>query len=123
MALQLLALPREIGLPPESGKPIKASFGRFGPYIAHEGAYASLDSPEEVFSVGINRAVTLLAERKSKGGGFKRGGQALKELGPHPESKSVIKVMKGRYGPYVSDGKINATLPRDSDPMSVTMDE
>jgi len=123
MALQLLALPREIGLHPETGKPIKAGFGRFGPYIAHEGAYASLDSPEDVFSVGINRAVTLLAERKTKGGSFGRGGQALKELGPHPETKAQIKVMKGRYGPYVSDGKLNATLPRDSDPMSVNLDE
>jgi DNA topoisomerase-1 len=123
MALQLLALPREIGLHPESGKPIKAGFGRFGPYIAHEGAYASLDAPEDVFSVGINRAVTLLAERKAKGPSFGRGGQALKELGPHPETKAQIKVMKGRYGPYVTDGKLNATLPRDSDPMSVNLDE
>jgi DNA topoisomerase-1 len=123
MALQLLALPREIGLHPESGKPIKAGFGRFGPYIAHEGAYASLDAPEEVFSVGINRAVILLAERKAKGPSFGRGGQALKELGPHPESKAQIRVMKGRYGPYVTDGKLNATLPRDSDPMSVNMGE
>jgi DNA topoisomerase-1 len=123
MALQLLALPREIGLHPESGKPIKAGFGRFGPYIAHEGSYASLDAPEEVFSVGINRAVTLLAERKAKGPSFGRGGQALKELGPHPESKAQIRVMKGRYGPYVTDGKLNATLPRDSDPMSVNLEE
>jgi len=123
MALQLLALPREVGLHPETGKPIKAGFGRFGPYLQHDGAYASLDSPEEVFSVGINRAVTVLAERKSKGGRGMRGSQALKELGRHPETSAPVKVLKGRYGPYVSDGKINATLPRDSDPMSVTMDE
>src|SRR6185312_4719487 len=94
-ALQLLALPREIGLHPETGKPIKAGFGRFGPYIAHEGAYASLDSPEEVFTVGLNRAVVLLAERKAKGGRGPRGGQALKELGAHPESAAPVKVMKG----------------------------
>jgi DNA topoisomerase I len=122
-ALQLLALPREVGLHPETGKPIKAGFGRFGPYIAHEGAYASLDSPEEVFTVGLNRAVVLLAERKAKGGRGPRGGQALKELGAHPESAAPVKVMKGRYGPYVTDGTLNATLPQDSDPASVTMEQ
>ena len=122
-ALRLLSLPREVGLHPENGKPIMAGFGRFGPYISHEGAYASLESPEDVFTVGLNRAVTLLAERKEKGGRGPRGSQALKDLGAHPESGSAVKVMKGRYGPYVTDGKINATLPRDSDPNSVTMDE
>jgi DNA topoisomerase-1 len=82
-----------------------------------------LESPEEVFTVGINRAVTVLAERKAKGGGPRRGGQALKELGAHPESGAPVKVMKGKYGPYVSDGKLNATLPQGSDPGSVTMEE
>jgi DNA topoisomerase-1 len=75
-----------------------------------------------VFSVGINRAVSLIAEAKTKGRG-PRGGQALKELGAHPQSGAMVKVMKGRYGPYVSDGKLNATLSRDSDPAAVTMDE
>jgi len=123
MALKLLALPREVGTHPETGKPIKASFGRFGPFLQHDGAYASLETPDEVFTVGINRAVTLLAERKAKGGGPRRGGQALKELGAHPESGAPVKVMKGKYGPYVSDGKLNATLPQGSDPGSVTMEE
>jgi DNA topoisomerase I len=123
MALKLLSLPREVGTHPETGKPIMANFGRFGPYLAHDGAYASLDSPDEVFTVGINRAVTVLAERKAKGGGPRRGGQALKELGAHPASGAPIKVMKGKYGPYVSDGKLNATLPQGSDPVSVTMEE
>src|SRR5262249_23943554 len=90
---------------------------------SHEGTYASLESAEDAFTVGINRAVTLLAERKEKGGRGPRTAQALKELGAHPESGSVIKVMKGRYGPYVTDGTVNATLPRDSDPASVTLDE
>jgi DNA topoisomerase-1 len=76
-----------------------------------------------VFTVGINRAVTVLAERKAKGGGPRRGGQALKDLGAHPETGAPVKVMKGKYGPYVSDGKINATLPQGSDPGSVTMEE
>jgi DNA topoisomerase-1 len=121
-ALQLLSLPREIGLHPETGKPIIAGFGRFGPYVASEGAYASIEA-EEVFTVGLNRAVVLLAERKAKGGRGPRGGQALKELGAHPQSGAPVKVMKGKYGPYVSDGKLNATLPKDSDPASVTMEE
>src|SRR6185436_18059380 len=123
MALKLLSLPREVGTHPETGKPITANFGRFGPYLQHDGGYASLDSPEDVFTVGINRAVTVLAERKAKGGGPRRGGQALKELGAHPESGAPVKVMKGKYGPYVSDGKLNATLPQGSDPVSVTMEE
>src|SRR5882757_2502453 len=122
-ALRLLSLPREVGLHPESGKPIMAGFGRFGPYLSHDGAYASLETPEDVFTVCLNHAVTLLAERKAKGGRGPRGAQALKELGAHPKSGAQVKVMKGRYGPYVTDGKINATLPRDSDPGSVTLDE
>ena len=122
-ALRLLSLPREVGPHPETGKPIMAGFGRFGPYISHDGTYASLEGPEDVFTVGLNRAVTLLAERKEKGGRGPRGSQALKELGAHPQSGAPVKVMKGRYGPYVTDGTINATLPRDSDPNSVTMDE
>ena len=76
-----------------------------------------------MFTVGLNHAVTLLAERKAKGGRGPRGGQALKELGAHPEGGAPIKVMKGRYGPYVTDGTVNATLPRDSDPLSVTMED
>ncbi len=123
MALKLLSLPREIGQHPETGKPIVAGYGRFGPYVSSDGAYASLDSPEEVFTVGLNRAVVALAERKMNGGRGPRGGQALKDLGPHPETALPIKVMKGRYGPYVTDGKINATLPRDSDPEGVTLEE
>src|SRR5882762_7311409 len=122
-ALRLLSLPREVGLHPESGKPIMAGFGRFGPYLSNDGTYASLETPEDVFTVGLNHAVTLLAERKAKGGRGPRGGQALKELGAHPHSGAPIKVMKGRYGPYVTDGSVNATLPRDSDPASVTLED
>jgi DNA topoisomerase-1 len=122
-ALKLLALPREVGLHPETGKPIMAGFGRFGPYLQHDGSYASLESAEDVFTVGINHAVTLLAERKERGPRGRRGGQALKELGAHPESGVAVKVMKGRYGPYVSDGTLNATLPNDMDPNGVTMDD
>ena len=82
---------------------------------------ASLDSPDEVFTVGINRAVTLLAERKARGPS-RHGPQALKELGKN-EAGDIIKVMKGRYGPYVTDGKINATIMSDTDPMSLTLED
>jgi DNA topoisomerase-1 len=119
-ALKLLSLPRDIGKHPESGEMITANFGRYGPYVAHAGQYASLESAEEVFNVGINRAVTLLAEKKAKGKN-PRGSEALKELGQ--SNGATVKVMKGRYGPYVTDGKINATIPKSSDPMSVTLEQ
>jgi DNA topoisomerase-1 len=122
MALKLLSLPREVGKHPETGNPITANFGRFGPYVKHDGQFASLDSEDEVFTVGLNRAVSVLAEKKSKGRG-PRGPEALKELGSHPESGAMVKVMKGRYGPYVADGNVNATLPREMDPMTVTLDQ
>ena len=123
MALKLLSLPREVGTHPETGKPIMANFGRFGPFLQHDGAYASLESPEEVFTGRDQPRGHALAERKAKGGGPRRGSKALKELGAHPESGAPVKVMKGESGPYVSDGKLNATLPQGSDPGSVTMEE
>ncbi|HJR57583.1 MAG TPA: type I DNA topoisomerase [Rhizomicrobium sp.] len=121
LAVKLLSLPREVGLHPEDGKKITANFGRFGPYVAHDGIYASLESPEDVFEIGLNRAVTLLAEKKAKGPG-RRGAQTLKELGNNPEG-TAIKVLKGKFGPYVSDGTTNATLPEGTEPESVTMEQ
>ena len=121
LAVKLLSLPREVGLHPDDHKPVTANFGRFGPYVAHSGVYASLESPEDVFNIGLNHAVTLLAEKKAKGGG-RRGAETLKDLGADPSGKP-IKVLKGRYGPYVSDGEINATLPEDTDPQAVTMEQ
>ena len=121
LALKLLALPREVGLHPEDGKKISANFGRFGPYVAHDGIYASLPSPEDVFEIGLNHAVTLLAEKKAKGPG-RRGAQTLKDLGAAPDGKP-IKVLKGKFGPYVSDGETNATLPEGVEPDSVTMEQ
>ena len=118
-ALKLLSLPREVGAHPETGKMIVAAIGRFGPYINHDGSYASLSSTEEVFSVGANRAVTLLAEAKLK----KKGSSALKELGNHPDDDAPIRVMDGRFGPYVKHGKTNATLPKGTTPDSVTLEE
>ncbi|HTT84344.1 MAG TPA: type I DNA topoisomerase [Rhizomicrobium sp.] len=121
LALKLLSLPREIGKHPETGEPITTNFGRYGPYVAHQGQYASLDAPDEVFTVGINRAVSLLAEKKAKSKSF-RGPEPLKELGTAP-SGATIKLMRGRYGPYVTDGTINATIPRDTDPLGVTFEQ
>ncbi len=121
MAIKLLSLPREVGLHPEDGKKVTANFGRFGPYVAHNGIYASLDSPEDVFEIGLNRAVTLLAEKKAKGPG-RRGAQTLKDLGAAADGKP-IKVLKGKFGPYVSDGETNATLPEGVEPDAVTMEQ
>jgi len=121
-ALKLLSLPREVGLHPETGKPIVANFGRFGPFVLHDGTYANLDSPEDVFTIGINRAVDLLAEKKAKGFSRPKPG-ALKDLGPHPNGGGNVQVMSGRYGPYVKFGKVNATLPRETDPQAVTMEQ
>jgi DNA topoisomerase-1 len=118
-ALDLLSLPREVGLHPESGKPITAGFGRFGPYVQHDGKYASLSTPEEVFSIGINRAVSLLAEKAASRG--RRGASVIKDLGEYPELGGTVQVLSGRYGPYVKHGKVNATLPKDRDPEQVTL--
>jgi DNA topoisomerase-1 len=120
MAVKLLSLPREVGTHPEDGKMITANFGRFGPYVAHDGKYASLETPEDVFNIGINHAVTILAEKKAKGG--RRGPEVLKELGAGADGVA-IKVLKGRYGPYVSDGDTNATIPEASDPLAVTLEQ
>jgi DNA topoisomerase-1 len=122
-ALALLALPREVGPHPDDGKPIAAGLGRYGPFVLHDGTFANLDSVEEVFSVGLNRAVTLIAEKKAGGGrGRGRGSpKALKTLGDHPDGGAVT-VRDGRYGPYVNHGKVNATLPNGTDPESVTLE-
>ena len=120
-ALALLSLPREVGLHPETGKPITAGYGRYGPYVQSDGKYASLSTPEEVFEVGANRAVALLAEKAANR--RPRGASVIKELGEHPEGGGKVQVLSGRYGPYVKHGKINATLPKDREPEQVTMEE
>jgi DNA topoisomerase I len=120
-ALALLALPREVGLHPETGKSIVAGFGRYGPYVQHDGKYASLSAPEEVFEVGINRAVSLLAEKAANR--RPRTSSVIKELGDHPQLGGKVQVLSGRYGPYVKHGKVNATLPKDREPEQVTLPE
>ncbi|TRC89088.1 type I DNA topoisomerase [Mesorhizobium sp. WSM4310] len=124
-ALALLALPRDIGKHPETSKMISAGLGRYGPFVLHDGTYANLDSIEDVFSIGLNRAVTVIAEKQSKGKGGRNGGTpaALKELGDHPDGGGKIVVRDGKYGPYVNFGKVNATLPKGKDPQSVTIED
>ncbi len=123
-ALALLSLPRDVGKHPESGKMISAGLGRYGPFVLHDGSYANLESIEDVFSIGLNRAVTVIAEKQSKGKAG-RGGTpaAMKALGDHPDGGGSVTVRDGKYGPYVNFGKVNATLPKGKDPMSVTLDE
>ncbi|GAA4720251.1 type I DNA topoisomerase [Sphingomonas lutea] len=123
VAERLLSLPREIGAHPETGEPITASIGRYGPYLAHNGKYAKLASTAEVFETGMNAAVAKLADAAAGGG---RGRGAAREpiavLGKHPNGNEV-KVMEGRYGPYVSDGTTHATLPKGADPKGIVLDE
>jgi len=123
-ALRLLALPREVGIHPEDGKPITAGLGRYGPFVLHAGTYANVADIDEVFDIGLNRAVVLLAEKRA--GKFAGRGAAtapLKDLGAHPETGEPIHVMAGRFGPYVKSGKINATLPKGSTPEDLTLEQ
>jgi DNA topoisomerase-1 len=122
-ALALLSLPRDVGKHPETGKMISAGLGRYGPFVLHDGTYANLETVEDVFSIGLNRAVSLIAEKKAKGPGGRSTPAALKELGDHPDGGGKITVRDGRYGPYVNWGKVNATLPKGKEPMSVTVEE
>ncbi len=123
-AVRLLNLPRTIGDHPESGKPITASIGRYGPYLAHDGKYARLSSTADVFETGMNAAVVKLAEAAA-GGGRARGAsrEPLKVFGAHPESGAEIKLMEGRFGPYLTDGTTNATLPKSVDQATLTLEE
>lgn len=122
IAERLLSLPREIGAHPETGKLITASIGRYGPYLSHDGKYAKLSSTAEVFETGMNAAVSKLADAAS-GGGRQRSAsrEPIAVLGKHPASGGEIKVMAGRYGPYVTDGMTNATLPKGAKPDAVTL--
>src|SRR5690606_36046488 len=121
-ALKLLSLPREIGKQPETGLPITADIRHHGPYLTHDGKYAKLAGTRDVFETGMNAAVTLLAEAANRKGGASGGAKAepIKTLGVHPVSGGEMKVMPGRYGPYVTDGTTNATIPRDVKPEDVT---
>ncbi len=124
LALQLLALPRLIGKHPETGEEIRAGIGRYGPYVVHDGTFASLEKDDDVLTVDLERGLELLAEKaKRRKGGGRRQAKVLKELGKHPDDGEMLNVLDGRYGPYVKHGKINASLPKDTDPESVTLED
>jgi DNA topoisomerase-1 len=123
-ALGLLSLPREVGKHPDDGEPILAGVGRFGPYVQHGKTYANLTTGDDVLAVGLNRAVTLIEEKKAKGprkGRF--GADPGRALGDHPDKGGPIVVKNGRYGPYVSHDGVNATLPTDMTPDAITLEQ
>ncbi len=123
-ALKLLSLPREIGFHPEDGEPVIVNNGKFGPYVKHGKTYVNLDQSEDIFHIGLNRAVTLIADKlanpKSRRFGNKDPGRSL---GEHPGKGGPVVVKSGRYGPYVSHDGINATLPKDKKPEEITLEE
>ncbi len=123
MALKLLSLPREVGRHPEDGEPILAGIGRFGAYVQHGKTYANLEAGDEVLNIGLNRAVALIADRIAKGPRGRRFGDPGRPLGDHPNKGGPVVVKAGRYGPYVSHDGVNATLPRDKSPDTITLDE
>ena len=120
--IKLLSLPREVGLHPETGLPIVANIGRFGPYLLHDGKYGRLANTAEIFEVGMNSAVVKLAEAATRGP-RSAGREPLKVLGAHPRTELEIKLMEGRYGVYVTDGTTNATLPKTMDKDALTLEE
>jgi DNA topoisomerase-1 len=119
-ALKLLSLPREVGKHPGDGEPITAALGRFGPYIKHGKIYRSLPAEDDVITIGLNRAVALLAEPSK---GRRRGPEPIRVIGKHPADNADITLYKGRYGPYVSHDGINASQPNDIEPAALTLDE
>jgi DNA topoisomerase-1 len=125
-AISLLMLPREVGMHPSENELILAGIGRYGPYLQMGKMYASLPSVEDVFEIQMNRAVAVIDEKKA-GGGKGRFGRAaptaLKELGESPVTGKPVRVLSGRYGPYINDGETNANVPKDKKPEDVTLDE
>ncbi len=122
MAIKLLRLPRDIGKHPEDQVMMQAGIGRFGPFVKHGPTYASLQDPLEVLTVGVNRAVSLLAEKRSRSGS-RQAVPALRELGTHPADGKPVNLYAGRYGPYVKHGRINASIKKDQEPESLTMEQ
>ena len=119
-ALKLLSLPREVGLHPADSQPIVASPGRYGPYIKHGNEFRSLDSEDQLFTITRDEAVQLLAAPKKSRRRQSAAKSVLRSLGAHPTSGATLNVLSGRYGPYVTDGTTNASLPRGTDPEQLT---
>jgi DNA topoisomerase I len=119
MALALLSLPRELGADPATGKPVRAGLGRFGPYVVRDRTFASVASADQLFTITLDEAMQLIHDKEAG----KSRQPVLAEVGTHPQTGVELVVRKGRYGPYVTDGSVNASLPRDREPESVTVDE
>ena len=119
-AMKLLSLPRTLGKDPDSGEEVRAGLGRYGPYVARGREFRSLESPDEMFTVTLDEALVLLAREKKRS---RRGPEALKVVGTHPDTGAEIRLLKGRYGPYVTDGEVNAGIPKGRDPMGTTVEE
>ena len=113
------SLPKSLGINPENQKEILLNSGRFGPYLKCENKSARLENIEEIFSIGLNRAITLIAEAKPG----RMSSSIIKDLGEHPEDKKPVRVMKGQYGPYIKYKSLNATIPEEKDPTELTMEE
>ena len=116
LAVELLNLPRTLGNHPETGQPILASIGRYGPYAQHGRTFASLKEADDIFTIDRARALELIAEKEAKS-------RPLRTIGQHPESGEPVEVWAGRYGPYVKHQKLNATLKKGQVPETVTMEE
>src|SRR6056297_2206621 len=121
-ALLLLSLPREVGPHPDDGEMIEAGIGRYGPFVKHGRLYANIKEVDDVFTIGMNRAVEELAKKAASRGQGRAAAKPLKELGDHPDSGGPVNVMDGRYGPYVKWDKVNATSPKGTEPQDVTME-
>ena len=115
----LCSLPKILGQNPETGQDIVLNSGRFGPYLKCENKSARLENVEEIFSIGINRAITLIADAKPG----RMSSSIIKDLGEHPEDKKPVRIMKGQFGPYIKHKSLNATIPEEKDPIEITMEE
>jgi DNA topoisomerase-1 len=120
-ALKLLELPRELGVHPESGQPIVAGLGRFGPYVKHGDDYRSLAAEDDLFTVDLARALALFAEPK-RGGRRQMTKRVIRQI-EIPDGGASLQVLEGRYGPYVTDGETNASIPKGIDPASISLDD
>ena len=115
----LCSLPKNLGINPSNNAEIFLNSGRFGPYLKCENKSARLENVEEIFSIGLNRAITLIADAKPG----RMSSSIIKDLGEHPDDKKPVRVMKGQYGPYIKYKSLNATIPEEKDPTELTMDE
>ena len=115
----LCSLPKTLGQNPETGHDIILNSGRFGPYLKCESKSARLENVEEIFSIGLNRAITLIADAKPG----RMSSSIIKDLGEHPEDKKPVRIMKGQFGPYIKYKSLNATIPEEKDPIEITMEE